>query len=109
MHYAVENARIYTLPDAAVKTVKEIWPNEGIPGELAQVLPNPAHFEQAAELVTEEMISGAVPCGPDLDEHIASIQEFADAGVDELFIQQIGSDHDELFKVYASEVLPRFA
>jgi hypothetical protein len=29
--------------------------------------------------------------------------------VDEVFIQQIGSEHDEFFKVYASEVLPRFA
>jgi G6PDH family F420-dependent oxidoreductase len=168
-HYAVENARIYTLPEElppilvsgfgpkatslaakigdgyctvapdadnikryrnrggkgpvqagtkvcfgpdkaeAVKTVTRIWPNEGMPGELAQILPNPAHFEQTAELVTEEMIADAVPCGPDLDEHIAALQEFADAGVDHLFIQQIGSEHDEFFKTFAKEVLPRFA
>ena len=94
---------------AAVTTVKERWPNEAIPGELSQVLPNPAHFEQIAQLVTEETIAEAVPCGPDLDEHVAALQDYADAGVDELYIQQIGSGHEDFFRVYAEEVLPRFA
>jgi G6PDH family F420-dependent oxidoreductase len=92
-----------------VRTVKRVWPNEAAPGELAQVLPNPAHFEQVAELITEEAIAEAVPCGPDLDEHVASLQEYADAGVDELFVQQIGGGHDEFFDVYRREVLPRFS
>jgi G6PDH family F420-dependent oxidoreductase len=94
---------------AAARTVKEIWPNEALPGELAQVLPNPAHFEQAAELVTEDMIAETLPCGPDLDEHIQFIQKFADAGVDELYIQQIGDEQEPFFKAYAEHVLPRFA
>jgi G6PDH family F420-dependent oxidoreductase len=93
---------------AAVKTVHRIWPNEAISGELPQVLPTPAHFEQASELVTEEMIAESVPCGPDLDEHIAMIEEFAADGVDELYIQQIGDEHDGFFEAYAREVLPRF-
>jgi G6PDH family F420-dependent oxidoreductase len=84
------------------------WPNEGLAGELAQVLPNPAHFEQAVELVTEEMIGEAVPCGPDLERHIESFQEFADAGVDELYVQQIGGNHEAFFEAYEREVLPRF-
>src|SRR5919205_1963145 len=89
---------------AAVRTVKETWPNEAIPGELAQVLPNPAHFEQAAELVTEELIAESVPCGPDLDEHVAALQEYADAGVDELYVQQIGDDQEAFFEAYARDV-----
>jgi G6PDH family F420-dependent oxidoreductase len=93
---------------AAVKTVHRLWPNEGLPGELAQILPTPEHFEQACELVTEEMIAESVPCGPDLDRHVAALQEYADAGVDELYIQQIGPDQDAFFEVYAREILPRF-
>jgi len=167
-HYTVENARVYTLPDAppavivsgfgpkAVdlaarigdgycatmpeaafveryrsgggkgviqggtkvcwgpdeaecrKTVHRLWPNEGLPGELAQILPTPKHFEQATELVTEEMIGESVPCGPDLDRHLAALQEFADAGFDELYVQQVGTRHDEFFEVFGREVLPRF-
>jgi G6PDH family F420-dependent oxidoreductase len=97
-------------PDEAEarRTAHRIWPNEQLPGELAQVLPTPQHFEQASALVSEEMIAEAVPCGPDLDRHVAAIQEFADAGVDELFVQQIGGRHDEFFEVFSREVLPRF-
>ena len=47
-----------------------LWPNEQLPGELAQILPTPAHFEQASELVSEDMVAEAVPCGPDLDLHL---------------------------------------
>jgi G6PDH family F420-dependent oxidoreductase len=90
-------------------TVHRLWPNEALPGELAQVLPTPKHFEQATELVTEEMIGESVTCGPDIERHVASLQEYADAGFDELYVQQIGSRHDEFFDVYARDVLPRFA
>jgi G6PDH family F420-dependent oxidoreductase len=92
----------------AVKTVRRIWPNERLPGELAQVLPTPAHFEQATEPVTEEMIGEVVPCGPDLDEHLETIREYADAGVDELYIQQIGGGQEAFFDAYEREILPKF-
>jgi G6PDH family F420-dependent oxidoreductase len=90
----------------ALETVLRLWPNEGLPGELAQVLPTPAHFEQACELVTGDHI--ASPVGPDLDEHAASLRQYADAGVDELFVQQIGPEQDAFFSTWAKEILPRF-
>jgi G6PDH family F420-dependent oxidoreductase len=97
-------------PDEAEarRTVRRLWPGEGLPGELAQVLPTPEHFEQATELVTEEMLAEAVPCGPDLGRHIDAMQEFADAGVDELYIHQIGGPGDDFFSTYAREILARF-
>jgi G6PDH family F420-dependent oxidoreductase len=92
----------------ARRTAHRLWPNDGLPGELAQVLSTPEHFEQAAELVTEEMIAETVPCGPDLERHVESLQEYADAGVDELYVQQIGGGRD-FFEAYAREVLPGFS
>ena len=93
--------------DACLETVFRIWRNEGLPGELPQILPTPAHFEQASELVTREMIGESRITGPDLDEHVAHFQEYADAGVDELFVQQIGSDHEQFFDAFR-EVAARF-
>jgi G6PDH family F420-dependent oxidoreductase len=93
----------------ARRTVKRIWPNEGLPGELAQVLPTPEHFEQATELVSEEMLGEAVPCGPDLERHAQAIEEFADAGVDELYVHQVGGGHEQFFEAYAREILPRYS
>jgi G6PDH family F420-dependent oxidoreductase len=93
--------------ERAVSTVRRLWPNDVLPGELAQILPSPRHFEQATELVTEEMLAEATPCGPDLDRHLAAIREFAEAGFDELYIQQIGPNQDAFFEVYREKVLPR--
>jgi G6PDH family F420-dependent oxidoreductase len=93
----------------AVETAHRIWPNDHLPGELAQVLPTPEHFEQACELVTEDMvIKSGLPLGSDLDEHVAALEQYAEAGVDELYVQQIGGGHEAFFDAYAREVLPRF-
>ena len=92
--------------EKARETAHRIWPNEALPGELAQILPTPTHFEQASSLVTPDMLS--VPLGPDLDAHAAALQEYADAGVDELFVQQIGPDQDAFFTTWAEQILPRF-
>ena len=89
-----------------VKTVYRLWPNEALPGELAQVLPTPEHFEQASTLVTEEMIASSVPCGPDLERHLEQIKAYEEAGFDELYINQIGPDQDAFFAAYREHVLP---
>jgi G6PDH family F420-dependent oxidoreductase len=93
--------------EEALKTAHRLWANEGLPGELAQILPTPSHFEQASELVTPDML--VTPVGPDLDQHIASLQEYADAGVDELFVQQIGPEQELFFREWAPEVLSKFS
>jgi hypothetical protein len=58
--------------------------------------------------VTEEMVAENVPCGSDPEEHIKAIQQFADAGFDEIYISQIGPGAQEgFFSFYAERVLPR--
>jgi G6PDH family F420-dependent oxidoreductase len=96
--------------DAAAcrRTAHRLWPNEALGGELAQILPTPAHFEQASELVTEEMVAEAVPCGPDIDAQVESFERFARAGFDELYVQQVGGADERFFETYAREVLPHF-
>ncbi len=68
---------------------------------------HPWNDEQASELVTPDMVAAEVPCGPDLDRHIEKINEYAEAGFDELYIQQIGPEQDAFFEVYGEHVLPR--
>jgi G6PDH family F420-dependent oxidoreductase len=90
------------------KTAHRLWPNDGLPGELAQILPTSAHFEQASELVSEEQIAEAIPCGPDLDAHLEKIGEYEDAGFDELYVQQVGDGHERMFELYSQDILPRY-
>ncbi|MDQ3695875.1 MAG: TIGR03557 family F420-dependent LLM class oxidoreductase [Chloroflexota bacterium] len=93
---------------SARETALEIWPNGAIPGELGQELPQPAHFEQAAQLVTEEKIAEGMVCGPDADKHIAEIQKYIDAGYDHVYIHQIGPDQEGFLNFYQRDVLPAF-
>jgi G6PDH family F420-dependent oxidoreductase len=90
----------------ARETVHRLWPNIGLPGELAQILPTPAHFEQACTLVTPDQLP--TPTGPEIERHVDALQQYSDAGVDELFVQQIGPEQDAFFTTWAREVLPHF-
>jgi G6PDH family F420-dependent oxidoreductase len=92
----------------ARETVHRLWPNDALPGELSQILPTPSHFEQASELVSEEMIAEQITCGPDLDRHVEAMREYEQAGFDELYVQQVGGADERFFELFASEVLPRF-
>jgi G6PDH family F420-dependent oxidoreductase len=94
--------------DEARKTAHRLWPNDLLPGELGMVIPTPAHFEQAAQLVTEEMAAEAIPCGPDPEPHRETIRQYIDAGYDEVYVQQIGPNQKEFFDFYEKEILPEF-
>jgi G6PDH family F420-dependent oxidoreductase len=83
-----------------------LWPNAGLPGEMAQVLPTPEHFEQASQLVTEEMTRESVVAGNDPADHLDQIKQYADAGYDELYIANMGPHYKEMIAFYGEKVLP---
>jgi G6PDH family F420-dependent oxidoreductase len=83
-----------------------LWPNAGLPGELAQVLPTPEHFEQASELVTLDSTRESVVAGKDPADHLRQIQEYADAGYDELYLANMGPHFLDMIDFYGAEVLP---
>ena len=95
-----------TDPQEGAKLVYELWPNMGLPGEVAQILPTPAHFEQATELVQPD-VADSVPTGPDAQDYVDSIKEYAQAGYDELYLHNIGPHHEAFFKFFADEVRPQ--
>ena len=91
----------------AVETAHRLWANEQLPGELAQVLPTPAHFEQASQLVTTDMVAQAVVCGPEVDRYVEEFTQYKDAGYDEVYVQQIGPDQEGFFRFWSEELAPK--
>jgi G6PDH family F420-dependent oxidoreductase len=83
------------------------WRVNVLPGELNQDLPVPAHFEQASELVTEDMVAEAIPCGPDPERHAKSIASYLEAGFDEVHVSQVGDDQAGFLRFFWKEVVPR--
>jgi G6PDH family F420-dependent oxidoreductase len=91
---------------AARKTVHQIWPNSAIPGQLAQELPMWSHFEEAAQLVTEDDATESTPCGPDVQPIVQSAATYLDAGYDHLYFHQIGPDQEGFFRFWQNELQP---
>jgi G6PDH family F420-dependent oxidoreductase len=93
---------------SARRTAHTYWPTAGLKGELSQQLPTPAHFAQAARLVSEDDLARRIVCGPDPGKHIEQIQTYADAGYDHIYVHQVGPDQEGFLRFYAQEVLPTF-
>ena len=89
-----------------VATAHRLWANSGLPGELSQVLPSPRHFEQASQLVTKEMTAEAIPTGPDPKPYLEMIEKYAAAGIDTLFVSQMGPDQAGFFDFWTKEIAP---
>ena len=92
--------------EEGVDQAHRLWANAGLPGELAQVLPSVRHFEQASTLVTREATSETVVAGPDLDDHLAQLREYRDAGFDEVYVANMGPHFREMIEAYGRDVLP---
>ncbi|GAA1523589.1 hypothetical protein GCM10009678_00930 [Actinomadura kijaniata] len=101
--------KVCWAPDAARArdTVRRLWPNMFLPGEAAQLLPQPRHFAQLASLVADQMAEQDTACGPDPEAHVAALRPCLEAGFDEVYTNQIGPDQEGFFDFYAERVLPR--
>ena len=70
-------------------------------------LPVPASFDAASKTVREEDISTQMPCGPDVERHLAGIRDFEAAGFTHVALVQVGGDTQEQFINWAAtELLP---
>jgi G6PDH family F420-dependent oxidoreductase len=91
---------------AAEKRTLRMWPNTGIPGQLPQDLRTVGHMEQAATLVTIEELRKSMPMGPEPDPILASIEEARDAGIEYIYLHQIGDPLDGFIEFWGKELQP---
>jgi G6PDH family F420-dependent oxidoreductase len=93
--------------DAAIRRAHEQFRWFGLGWKVNADLPNPNSFEAATQFVTREQVAEALPCGPDVDEHVEKIKPYIDAGFTEVALVQVGADQQEQFIAWAqAELLP---
>jgi G6PDH family F420-dependent oxidoreductase len=92
--------------DEGVDHAHRLWANAGLPGELAQVLPSPQHFEQASELVTRESTAESIVAGNDVDRHVQQLRDYVEAGYDEVYVANMGPHYAAMIEAYGRDVLP---
>jgi G6PDH family F420-dependent oxidoreductase len=93
--------------EAAVKRAHAQFRWFGLGWKVNADLPNPEGFDAATQFVTPDQVADALSCGPDVEEHVAAIKPFIEAGFDEVALVQIGADHQDAFIEWAQqELLP---
>lgn len=93
--------------DAAVQRAHDQFRWFGGGWKVNAELPGTAAFAAASQFVTPDDVAAAIPCGPDLDAHVAAVRAFFDAGFTHVAVVQIGGDHQASFLRWAEkELLP---
>jgi G6PDH family F420-dependent oxidoreductase len=92
--------------ERALDIAHRTWGNQGLPGQLAQMLPRPRDFMDAQTLVTRDAIAASVACGDDVGQQVAQVRAYVDAGADEIYVAQMGSDMEGFFTAWEKDVLP---
>lgn len=95
--------------DEQAEIARHYWANAAIPGQLGQELAIPTYFEQAAELVTNDKIKEAMPCGPDVDRIIDEIDAFTKAGFTHVYVHQVGPDQRAFIEMAKTKLVPRYS
>jgi hypothetical protein len=63
-------------------------------------------MEQAATLVTIDELRKSVPMGPEPDPILASIEKTRDAGIEYIYLHQIGDPLDGFIEFWGKELQP---
>ncbi len=92
--------------DTAIDRAHKVWPNTTVPGQLSQDLRTVAHFETAVGPVTREQIADRIACGPDLGPLVDAAVAAVDAGVDHLYVHQVGDPRDGFIDAWTEQVRP---
>lgn len=94
--------------ETALERAHRVWPNTALPGQLAQDLTTVKHFEQATELVKwEDIENSSLPMGPDPDPILRSVKAAEDAGIDHVYLHQIGDPLQGFIEFWSESLLPQ--
>lgn len=97
-------------PDEAEcrKRVLDQWRWSQFGWKVNAELPGPDSFASATQLLREEDLTGAVPCGPDVERHVEAFNRYVDAGFTHVAFVQVGGESQPEFLDWAEhELMPR--
>jgi coenzyme F420-dependent glucose-6-phosphate dehydrogenase len=98
-----------TSKNEAKRTAFEVWPNALVEGSASQELPLPSDFEQLVQDRKPDDLEGTLTMGPDPEEYLKELKEYADAGYTHAYIHQIGSDQEGFLDFARRELLPHYS
>lgn len=94
--------------EEAMQNAMTEWPNGGMKFPKGDIR-SAQDFEQMAKLVRPEDFDGRMTISADPDKHRSEIQKFIDAGIDRVYVHNVGRNQAEFIKVFGADVLPKLS
>ncbi|MGC5322342.1 TIGR03885 family FMN-dependent LLM class oxidoreductase [Micromonospora arida] len=92
--------------ETALRVAHEQWRTAILGSDLGWDLATPDDFAEATAYVRPEDMREHVLVSSDTGRHTHWLREYADLGVDEIYLHHVGRDQDGFLEVFGSRVLP---
>lgn len=83
------------------------WRANALPPSLNEELEVPAQFDAATAHVPAEALADSIVMSSDPAHHAELLAEYAQLGVERVYLHQVGGDQEEFVDVFGADVLPR--
>lgn len=106
---AVQHVLSWATTDTiARKQAHEQWRFAALSDENdAWNLRTPEEFDRATADVSVPAVAQKIPCSADLEFHIERLRAYAELGVDQVYIFNVGRNQREFIETFGGQVLPR--
>lgn len=94
--------------EKAKQTAHKLWRFTVLEGPQAAELKTPGFFDEATKSATPDQVGEKIICGSDVQKYQEKIQEYIDAGIDHIYLNQIGYNQEEFMKFYREQLIPKF-
>jgi alkanesulfonate monooxygenase SsuD/methylene tetrahydromethanopterin reductase-like flavin-dependent oxidoreductase (luciferase family) len=95
--------------EEARRGAHEQWRFSALGGEVLPMLRTPAQFAAASQFVTADDVAERVRVSSDLAQHAAWLDDYAEAGVDRVYLFNVNRGQRAFIDAFASRVLPEVA
>lgn len=93
----------------ALRLAHEQWRTAILGGDVGWDVAMPADFVEATEYVRPDDMREHVLVSADPARHAGWLREYADLGVDEMYLHHVGREQQEFLDVFGERVLPQVA
>ena len=91
----------------ARRQAHEQWRFSALGGEVLWLLRTPEEFAMASKYVTEDDVAKGLRVSSDLGRHAEWINDYAELGVDEVYLFNVGKNQAEYIEAFGEGVLPQ--
>jgi alkanesulfonate monooxygenase SsuD/methylene tetrahydromethanopterin reductase-like flavin-dependent oxidoreductase (luciferase family) len=84
----------------------EQWRFSTLGGEVLPMLRTPAQFDAASRFVTPDDVAKGVRVSADLGQHAAWLDEYAELGIDAVYLFNVNRNQREFIDAFGERVLP---